>query len=90
MFKFTSMKKVIAFICLSAILLTVAGAAQAQCAMCQATAETSLEAGASAAAGINKGVLYLFVTPYLVAATIFFFWWRARKRVEASSPKQII
>jgi hypothetical protein len=85
MFKFTSMKKVIASICILVVLLAFVGTASAQCAMCQATAETSLEAGASAAAGINKGVLYLFITPYLVAATIFFFWWRAKKRVEAET-----
>ncbi len=52
----------------------------AQCAMCKASAETSLEGGSSAAAGINKGVLYLFLTPYLVGGTIAFFWWKAKRK----------
>ncbi len=61
-------------------LVNVAGA---QCAMCQATAETSRDAGASVADGINKGVLYLFFMPYLVIGTIGYFWWRARKKAQA-------
>jgi hypothetical protein len=52
----------------------------AQCAMCKASAESSLESGSSAAAGINKGVLYLFLTPYLVGGTIAFFWWKAKRK----------
>jgi len=52
----------------------------AQCAMCKASAESSLESGSSAAAGINKGVLYLFLAPYLVGGTIAFFWWKAKRK----------
>ncbi|MCS6818322.1 MAG: hypothetical protein RMJ53_00770 [Chitinophagales bacterium] len=51
--------------------------------MCKASAESSLQGGSSAAAGINKGVLYMFVTPYIIAGTIAFFWWRAKKKAEA-------
>lgn len=57
--------------------------AHAQCAMCKASAETSMESGSTGAAGINKGVLYLFLTPYIVGGTIAFFWWRAKKKAEA-------
>ncbi|MBX2902140.1 MAG: hypothetical protein KF872_01195 [Chitinophagales bacterium] len=57
--------------------------ASAQCAMCKASAETSLEGGSTAAAGINKGVLYLFLTPYIIAGTIGFFWWKAKKKADA-------
>ena len=52
----------------------------AQCAMCAATAESSRAAGSSAAEGLNKGVLYIFMMPYLILGTIGFFWWRARKK----------
>lgn len=38
--------------------------AWAQCAMCKASAETSLEAGASEAAGINTGVLYVLAITF--------------------------
>ena len=54
----------------------------AQCAMCQATAESSRDAGSSNSEGINKGVLYLFLTPDLLIGTVGFFWWRARKKVQ--------
>lgn len=55
----------------------------AQCAMCAATAESSREAGSSVAEGLNKGVLYIFMMPYLILGTIGFFWWRARKKAQA-------
>lgn len=55
----------------------------AQCAMCQATAESSREAGSTVAEGLNKGVLYIFMMPYLILGTIGFFWWRARKKAQA-------
>jgi hypothetical protein len=60
----------------------------AQCAMCAATAESSRAAGDSAADGLNKGVLYLFLTPYLIAAAIGYTWWRAKKKVKESESAQ--
>lgn len=54
----------------------------AQCSMCQATAESSRDAGSTNSDGINKGVMYLFFTPYLIIGTIGYFWWRARKRAQ--------
>ncbi|MCS6935795.1 MAG: hypothetical protein NZM35_11715 [Chitinophagales bacterium] len=73
------MKSIVRFIILFAVLLA-AYQADAQCAMCKATAETSLGAGSSAAEGLNKGILYLFMTPYILIGIIGYFWWRARKR----------
>ena len=57
-------------------------AAFSQCAMCSAVADEAAKNGSSAGAGINKGVLYLFVTPYLIVATIGFLWWRSRKKAQ--------
>ena len=54
----------------------------AQCSMCQATAESSRDAGSSNSDGINKGVMYLFFTPYLIIGTVGYFWWRARKKAQ--------
>ena len=43
----------------------------AQCAMCRATLENNVNNGQTGiAAGINFGILYLFVTPYLAIATL--------------------
>jgi hypothetical protein len=51
--------------------------------MCAGTVESTRGAGASTAEGVNKGVLYIFMMPYLIVGTIFYFWWRARKKVQA-------
>jgi len=77
------MKKCLVAILLFAALTFVATEANAQCAMCKAGAETSIQSGSSGAAGINKGILYLFFTPYIVGGVIGFFWWRNKKRAEA-------
>jgi hypothetical protein len=54
----------------------------AQCSMCQATAESSRDAGSTNSDGINKGVMYLFFTPYIIIGTVAYFWWRARKKAQ--------
>ena len=52
----------------------------AQCAMCTGQVETATNAGSSVALGINKGVLYIFMMPYLIMGTLGYFWWRGRKK----------
>lgn len=49
---------------------------EAQCAMCKATAEQSDQVG------LNLGILYLFLMPYTIVATLAFFWWRNKKKEE--------
>ena len=53
-----------------------------QCAMCTAVADEASKSGSSAADGVNKGVLYLFLSPYLIVGTIGFLWWRARRKAQ--------
>ena len=49
----------------------------AQCAMCRASVETNVnEDGIGFAAKLNTGILYLFVTPYLLAMIIGYFWYK--------------
>lgn len=48
--------------------MTVTITAQAQCAMCRAVLET--EEGSGMAEGINDGIIYLMVIPYLLIAGI--------------------
>lgn len=38
----------------------------AQCAMCKASAESSLENGGSIAKGVNSGIIYLMGVPYIL------------------------
>lgn len=46
----------------------------AQCAMCKAGAEQSLEKGATDAAWINYGILFLMAMPFLLIAGIYWMY----------------
>lgn len=61
------------------VLLSVEPAA-AQCPMCKAAVETSLAQGDTTAIGINKGILYLLVMPYLLYSLIFLAYWYTNKK----------
>ena len=52
----------------------------AQCPMCRISAEKNLKDGGTAGKGLNKGILYMLATPYVLVGTIGFIWWRNRKR----------
>lgn len=56
---------------------------EAQCAMCKATAEQGDQTG------LNLGILYLFLAPYLIVGTIGFFWWKNRKKEPSQNDKFI-
>jgi len=48
--------------------------------MCKGAAETSVQEGSQDASGLNFGVLYLFMTPYLLVLTIGGLWyWNYRR-----------
>lgn len=52
----------------------------AQCAMCRTQVENNVSHGdTSLAAGLNLGIIYLFVTPYLVIGVVAYFWYRNAK-----------
>lgn len=51
--------------------------AEAQCSMCKAVAETADQGGFGA--GLNYGILYLMVFPYLIIGGIAFKLYRAKK-----------
>jgi hypothetical protein len=53
-----------------------------QCAMCAGQVESAHNSGSSVAEGVNKGVLYIFMMPYLIIATIGYLWWRAGKKAD--------
>ncbi|MCG8475885.1 MAG: hypothetical protein MI784_10475 [Cytophagales bacterium] len=54
----------------------------AQCAMCRASVESNVSQGDSEsfAAGLNMGILYLFVMPYVVILLIIYFWRKNAKK----------
>lgn len=59
------------------IVLSPIGSAIAQCAMCRATVETNVANGDIAlGAGLNFGIMYLFMAPYLLFMTMAYLWYR--------------
>jgi LPXTG-motif cell wall-anchored protein len=52
--------------------------ADAQCAMCRAVIES--EEGSELATGINNGILYLMIFPYLLVGGIGYIVYRSRKK----------
>jgi hypothetical protein len=67
------------FLTLFFALLVLASSSEvvAQCAMCRGSLESSVSEGTtSIAAGINKGILYLLVMPYLIIGTLAYLWYK--------------
>ncbi len=50
----------------------------AQCPMCKMSAEQNLKDGGTAGKGLNQGILYMFVMPYLLVGCIGYVWYRNR------------
>ncbi len=58
----------------------------AQCAMCKASVENNIgEGSAGLSAGLNTGILFLFVTPYLLVTLVGLLWYWKRKPQNAST-----
>lgn len=69
----------IAFVLLAVML--VSNVSMAQCAMCRATVGSNLSEGRGViGTGLNFGILYLLLTPYLLVGGVAFFWFRASKK----------
>lgn len=79
------MKRYLPYIAPLALLLLVLllpESALAQCPMCKASAESSLKEGSRVAVGLNKGILYLLMMPYLFYGVLFLlYWFKTRRKV---------
>lgn len=62
----------------------------AQCPMCRMSAESNLKNGGTAAAGLNKGIIYLLIGPYIMISTVAFLWFRNRRLVEQQEREEYI
>ena len=69
-------KKIISLIFLLLFQLSI----MAQCAMCKATLESDLAGGGSIGKGINNGILYLMIFPYLLFGVVGYFIYRHLKK----------
>lgn len=60
----------------------------AQCAMCRVGVENNVSAGEdSIAAGLNTGILYLMVMPYLILMFVGYAWYRKSRQESAGRDK---
>jgi hypothetical protein len=60
--------------------LAVTGTSYAQCSICTRTAE---QLGEKPAQGLNAGILYLAMTPFLVVGIIGYRWWKREQALKA-------
>lgn len=54
----------------------------AQCPMCRIAAESNLENGGTAGSGLNTGILYMLMMPYILIGVLGFIWYRNRKPID--------
>jgi hypothetical protein len=53
----------------------------AQCAMCRGSVESTMGNGRNnVGIGLNTGIMYLFVMPYLIFAVVAYLWYRNSKK----------
>lgn len=71
-----SFKKIFSFIFLISIKISV----YTQCAMCKAVLETDMQSGGTAGKGINEGIIYLMIIPYVLIATVGYFVYKHYKK----------
>lgn len=53
----------------------------AQCPMCKMAAESNLKNGGSAGKGLNAGILYMLLTPYILVGGLALWWIKNKKKV---------
>ena len=75
------MKKLKIFIGFVFLFLLTSANTWAQCAMCRGSVESSMGNGRNnVGVGLNTGIMFLFVMPYLLVGVIGYLWYRNSKR----------
>lgn len=64
--------------------------AYSQCAMCRATVESNVGTGSTdsdsdVGAGLNTGILYLMLIPYVLVGTVGFLWYKSSRKKNAKT-----
>ena len=65
------------------VLLMASADVSAQCAMCKAAQNSS----GFSSRGLNMGILYLMIIPYIAFSVLAFFWYRASKKQKEQQKK---
>lgn len=82
------MKNILAAVVLTLMLVFAGTDAYSQCAMCRATVESNVGTGkghnhepeSEVGSGLNTGILYLMVIPYLLIGTVGFLWYKNSRK----------
>ena len=67
------MKKMRMVFLIFSLSIVVKGTVTAQCSVCSKTAS---QLGPKAASGLNTGIIYLMLTPFLISGYIGYRWWK--------------
>ncbi len=83
------MKKLFAIIALVFCMGLFSSDVYSQCAMCRATVESNVGTGSKepeseVGSGLNTGILYLMVVPYILIGTVGFLWYKSNKKKKNS------
>lgn len=62
------------------LIFLISASSEAQCAMCRAVLES--EEGGEMAKGVNNGIMYLMIFPYLLVGGIGYIIYRNRKKAK--------
>ena len=73
------MKKIPAIVLFIFFMAIYTPAVTAQCSVCT---KTALQMGEKPAKGLNTGILYLMLAPFLIVGVIGYRWWKNNKRFE--------
>jgi hypothetical protein len=78
------MKKIISiFLFIVAFVLLFQTDMWSQCPMCKLSAESNLRDGGTAGKGLNTGILYMFVLPYMIVGSLAYLWMKNKKNYDA-------
>jgi hypothetical protein len=75
------LRKIILFLSIIFVLSISIDRVTAQCPMCRMSAESDLKNGGTKAKGLNAGIMYMLVFPYILIGSVGFIWYRERKRI---------
>ena len=74
------------FVAITFAFILIADASFAQCSMCKAVLESNMESGESSLGkGINDGIMYLMIFPYLLAIVVGYLLYKHMKKQDQAS-----
>lgn len=74
------MKKAIIFLFIIFLSFTFSPKAYSQCSMCSVNAEMSVKNGNTQGKGLNTGIIYLLVIPYLLITAVGVLWYLSYRK----------